>query len=189
VTDADERAPSAPPTERPGPRIDRPAIPAEYGIPSSTDGLLPWSHVEGRLHEARVIWIATSGPGGVPHARPVDALYVDGALWIGGSPETRWVRDLEANPRASVHLGSGMDVVILEGEVEHLANGAPTALAARLAAASNAKFPEYGLKPSDYEGPGVRAFRPRVAFAWTAFPEDVTRFRFDRPDAERGSDE
>jgi hypothetical protein len=40
-------------------------------------------------------------------------------------------------------------------------------------------FPEYGMKPSDYERGGVRAFRPRVAYAWKDFPKDVTRFRFE----------
>jgi len=167
-------------TTHPAPTVDRPRVPAGYGVPRNTRGLLPWSHVESRLTEARVYWVATTGPEGRPRVRPVDGLYVDGSIYIGGSPETRWIRDLEANPNVAVHLDGGYDVVIVEGVVEHLEGGADPELARQLAAASNAKFPEYGMTPSHYEGPGVRAIRPRLALAWKAFPKDVTRFRFDR---------
>jgi hypothetical protein len=165
-------------SQNPKPSADRPRIPAGYGVPNHDQGLVPWSHVEERLNEARVYWVATSGPGGEPRVRPVDGIYLDGLIYIGGSPETRWVRDLEANPRASIHLDGVDDVVIIEGEVEVLATGADADLAGRLAAASNAKFPEYKMKPADYRRPGVRRLRPRRAFAWRAFPRDVTRFTF-----------
>ena len=166
-----------PATENHAPTADRPRMPSEYGVPKSRSGLLDWSHVERRLTEARVYWVATIAPGGRPHVRPLDGLYVEGRLYVGGSPETRWVRNLEGNPEASVNLDAAPDVVILEGVFER--PRPDPGLAARLAAASNAKYPEYGMKPSDYEGPGVLAFRPRVAFAWAAFPKDVTRFRFE----------
>ena len=159
------------------PTVDRPRIPKGYGIPKDTKGLLPWSHVEQRLTDAKVFWLATIGPGGRPYVRPVDGLYVDGLIYVGGSPETRWVRNLEANPEASINLDGGYDVVILEGTVESQAPDHE--LAERLAVASNEKYPEYGMKPSNYEGPGVRAFRARVAYAWKSFPKDVTRFRFE----------
>jgi hypothetical protein len=163
----------------PEPNADRPRFPKGYGVPTTTKGLRPWTDVEARLREARVYWIATSGPGGRPHVRPVDGLWLDGRLYVGGSPETRWIRDLEVNAQTSVHLDGVDDVVILEGETVHHEDGVEPALAARLAEASNAKYPEYGMKQSDYEGPGVRAFRPKVGFAWAAFPKDVTRYRFE----------
>jgi general stress protein 26 len=159
------------------PTADRPQVPDGYGVPRHTKGLLPWAHVEQRLTETKVYWIATIGPGGRPQIRPVDGLYVGGKVYVGGSPETRWVRNLEANPEATIHLDGVDDVVILEGVVE--SETPDQELAERLAAASNAKFPEYGMKPADYMGPGVRAFRARVAYAWKAFPKDVTRFRFE----------
>jgi hypothetical protein len=164
----------------PTPTADRPSIPKEYGIPRSTSGLLDWSHVDQRLTEATVYWLATSGPGGVPRVRPVDGLWVDGVLYVGGSPATRWARDLEANPRVAVHLDDGTDVAILEGEAELLEHGVGPELAVRLAEISNAKYPQYGMTPESYAGPGPYAIRPRKAFAWTSFPADVTRFRFDR---------
>lgn len=161
------------------PTADRPRIPSEYGIPISTDGLLPWSHLDRRLGEATVYWLATSGPGGVPRVRPVDGLWHDGVLYVGGSPETRWIRDLIANPQASIHLDGGSDVAILEGEVEILEHGVDRPLAETLTALSNAKYPQYGMTVDAYaQGPGPIAFRPARAFGWTSFPADVTRYSF-----------
>jgi pyridoxamine 5'-phosphate oxidase-like protein len=164
------------------PRADRPRMPTEYGVPRKGGDLLPWSHVEQRLAEATVYWISTSGPGGKARVRPLDGIYVDGTLYVGGSPETRWARDLMANPHVAVHLDGGMEAVILEGEAELLEAGVESELAERLAAASNAKYPQYGMTADNYRGPGPFAIRPRFALAWTSFPKDVTRFRFDEPD-------
>ncbi len=106
--------------ERATPRVDRPRMPKEYGVPKSGGALVPWSHVEQRLAEATVYWMSTSGPGGKPRVRPLDGIYLDGVLYVGGSPETRWARDIAANPQVAVHLDGGMDAVILEGEAELL---------------------------------------------------------------------
>ncbi len=95
------------------PTADRPAIPREYGSSTSSEGLLEWELIERRLTDARMYWIATSGPSGRPRVRPVDGIYLDGTIWVGGSPETRWIRDLKANAQVSVHL-DGPDVVIVE---------------------------------------------------------------------------
>lgn len=161
----------------PAPVADRPVIPREYGAPTSTKGLKPWPDVAERLRTARVYWIATCGPGGVPRVRPIDGLYLDGVVYLGGSPEARWVRDLEANPRATVHLDGGYDVVILEGSVERV-DPVPRDLAERLAAASAEKYPEYGITAESYETQLPFALRPVRGFAWSAFPRDVTRYRF-----------
>lgn len=168
----------ATPATTPAPLAERPRMPAGYGVPTTTTGLLAWSHVERRLAEATVYWLATSGPGGRPRVRPVDGLYLDGTLYVGGSPETRWARDLEANSQVAIHLDDGSDVVILEGTAELLETGVGPELAVRLAALSNEKYPQYGVTPADYAGPGPYAIRPSVVFGWTSFPKDVTRFRF-----------
>ena len=162
------------------PTADRPKIPPEYAIPKSTKGLLAWSHLDERLRAATVYWIATSGPGGVPRVRPLDGLWHEGVLYVGGSPMTRWARDIAENPHVSVHLDDGSDAVILEGEAELLEHGVDEDLAVALANLSNEKYPMYGMTPESYRGPGPFAIRPRLALGWTSFPKDATRFRFDR---------
>src|SRR5262245_38934251 len=106
-------------------------------------------------------------------------MYVDGVIYVGGSEETRWIRDVVENPQVSVHLDGVVDVVIIEGEAEVL-QGTSDELAQRLAAASNAKFPEYGMTADSFRGPGPVAIRLRKVVAWTDFTRDPTRFRFDR---------
>jgi nitroimidazol reductase NimA-like FMN-containing flavoprotein (pyridoxamine 5'-phosphate oxidase superfamily) len=162
----------------PAPRVDRPEIPAEYGVAKAT-GHVEWAHVEERLDAARVYWIATVGPGGRPRVRPVDGMYVDGVIYVGGSPETRWVRDVAANPAVSIHLDTlEGDVVIVEGDAAVLEHNSDE-FAERMAAVSNAKFPEYGMTAASFRGPGPIAITPRKVIAWTNFMKDPTRFRFD----------
>jgi hypothetical protein len=80
-----------------------------------------------------------------------------------------------------VHLESGDEVVILEGEAS--AVGKPErALAERLAAAFTAKYGatkyEYRPPPEQWDDGGLWSTRPRVAFGWSDFPADTTRWRF-----------
>jgi Pyridoxamine 5'-phosphate oxidase len=149
-------------------------FPAAYGAPGGPESLLPWSHVEERMRRASNYWIVTVGPD----ARPVDGVWVDGALCFGGAPETRWVRNLMANPSISVHLSSEAEAIILEGAAEYVSEPSH-ALAAPAMAASREKYPQY------YSGPETPfrpfwALRPATAFAWTleGFPRGATRWRF-----------
>ena len=160
-----------------GPRVDRPAIPAEYGI-TRAHGHVDWHHVEERLEADRVYWIATVGPGGRPRVRPIDGLYLDRMIWVGGSPETRWVQEVAVNPHVTVHLDGIGDVVIVDGEAEQLTRMSRT-MAARLAAASNAKYPEYRMTAAFYERNGAIAIRIRKVVSWTDISRDPTRFAFD----------
>lgn len=161
-------------THAAGPVASRPRMPAEYGIPKGNKGLLPWSHVDERMRQAKYYWICTVSPAGQPHATPVDGLWLDGQLFFGGSPKTLRSRHLAANPAVSVHLENGWDVVILEGEA-HLGK-ADHDTAVRLAAASNEKY-GYGMTAEQYETSEVHIFRPRLALAWKQFPQDVTRWK------------
>jgi hypothetical protein len=70
-------------------------------------------------------------------------------------------------------------VIIVEGDAEVL----PTVdadLAARLAVASKAKFPEYGVTAGLYRKRGAIQIAPRKVLAWTHIARDPTRFRFSR---------
>ena len=157
------------------PIVSRPKIPTEYGIPKNNKGLLPWSHVTDRLSQALHYWICTVGPDRRPHVTPVDGVWLNDRLYIGGSPQTRRHRNLIANPAVSVHLDSSDDVVILQGEAQ--LQTPDHELAVQLSKASAAKY-GYAPKPEDYETSGVHVFRPHTVFAWKQFPKDVTRWQF-----------
>ena len=132
-------------------------FPAAYGTPGGADSLLPWSYVEQRLRAALNYWITTVGPNARPHARPVDGVWVGGALCFGGSPETRWGRNLMANPSISVHLSGEAEAIILEGTAEYVTD-ASDPLVALFTAASKEKYPQWTLE---------------------GFPRGATRWRFD----------
>lgn len=158
------------------PKVSRPQIPAEYGVPKHNKGLLPWSHVSERMTEARVYWITTVDSSCRPHATPVDGLWLDDRLYFGGSQETRRYRNLAKNPEVCVHLESGNDVVILYGEVRELSSE-DRALALHMAEASNEKY-GYGPKAEDTLAGGTFAFTPRKVIAWKTLFKDATRWEF-----------
>jgi hypothetical protein len=162
------------------PKASRPDWPKSYGIPKVKKGLLPWHHAEERLEKAINYWVCTVRRDGRPHAVPVWGMWVDGAFYYGGGPDTQHMRNVAANPNVSVHLESGGDVVIVEG-VARVSGAIVRDLAERLAAASNAKYATMGHKATadEYENGGFVTVAPRLVLAWMSFPKDVTRWRFE----------
>jgi hypothetical protein len=111
---------------------------------------------------------------------PAWAVWLDGVLYFEGSPETRRARNLAANPELVVHLESGDEVVILEGPTRPAGRPA-RALAERLAAAFTAKYAQshdYRPAPDQWDEGGLWELHPRVAFGWTEFPKNVTKWTF-----------
>jgi hypothetical protein len=153
-------------------------MPDGYGVPTTDEGLLEWSWAVERLEQAKNYWFSTTRPDGRPHAIPSWGVWIDGALYFDGSPETRRMRNLATNPAITIHLESGDEVVILEGEARD--TGKPDqAFANRLAAALAAKYgPKYEPGPDTWDQGGLYVMRPRRAFGWTEFPTTVTRWRF-----------
>ena len=159
-----------------GPIVSRPVLPQGYGIPKDKKGLLPWSYVSERMAKARHYWICTVTPDRRPHATPLDGLWLEDRLYFGGSPQTRWARNLAANPAVNVHLESATELLILRGNAYPL-QGPERSLTMTLSKASNEKY-GYGQKPEDYERGGVYVFQPRLVIAWEEFPKDATRWQF-----------
>jgi general stress protein 26 len=161
------------------PAAGRPRLPPQYGVPAVADGMLPWSWVEQRLEAAKNYWVATVGPDGAPHSRPIDGVWVDGALCFGGSPETRWVRNLHEDTRMSVHLPHDDEVVVLEGRAEFV-DDPEHPLAESSARATRTKYPQYFDASDDPPFRPFWAMRPETVYAWTLsdFPRDMTRWRF-----------
>jgi nitroimidazol reductase NimA-like FMN-containing flavoprotein (pyridoxamine 5'-phosphate oxidase superfamily) len=162
------------------PQSSRPLMPEGYGVPETDEGLLDWSWATERLEQARNYWFSTVRPDGRPHAMPAWAVWIDGALYFEGSPLTRRARNLAANASIVVHLESGDEVVILEGEARD-ATRPNRALAERLAEAFSAKYAEthdYRPAPDQWDRGGLWVLRPSVAFGWSEFPSTTTRWRF-----------
>ena len=153
-------------------------FPDEYGE-RTPDDLIPWSYVEEKLRSALNYWLATVSSEGRPHVRPVDGVWVEGALCFGGSPETRWVRNLQANAATSVNLSSEAEAIILEGDVELITDaGHPLAVAST--PAQKEKYPQYAELGLLDEFHPFWALRPRRAYAWSleGFPKRATRWTF-----------
>ena len=162
-----------------GPKVSRPKFPDGYGIPKDTKGVLPWSWVDERMAKAQNYWVSTTRPDGRPHVRPVDGVWVEGALCFGGAPTSRWMRNLDANPAITVHLGGETEVLILEGTAERVADPKHP-LVAPSQKASREKYP-------GYFGGGEMPFapfwmlRPSMAYAWAmeSFPKSATRWKVE----------
>jgi hypothetical protein len=162
--------------EAPKVLISRPRMPKEYGLPKDKKGLLPWSYVVRRMSKAQHYWTCTVTPDQRPHATPVDGLWLEDKLYFGGSPETRWQRNLESNPAMQVHLESTTELLILRGEAKPLKTPAKE-LTVTLSKASKEKY-GYTPSPKQYAEGGVYVFQAQVVLAWKQFPKDATRWQF-----------
>ena len=160
------------------PTVDRPGIPRDYGVAKGPKGMLAWEAVEEQLAAAKLFWIVTSSSGGRPRVRPVDGTWFEGSIYVGGSPETAWVRVLLANPSVNVHLDSTDGIVIVDGVAESGGGGISGDKAERLADLLGERFPYGRPKAEDFAARGSIAIRHLFILAWRDFAKDPTRFRF-----------
>lgn len=169
------------PTE---PTPGRPHMPPGYINPEMVGAMLPWSAARMRWERAKVYWICSVRPDGRPHISPVWGVWVDDMLFFDGSPETRRMRNIAANPHIAVHLDSGPDgneAFMIEGRA-HAVQQPERALTERLAAAYRAKYAAdgYAPEPTQWDEGGLYAMQPHVALGWTSFLKDPTRWQFNR---------
>jgi PPOX class probable F420-dependent enzyme len=157
------------------PETSRPRFPDVYGIHEEADGLLDWRWAAERLAQARNYWVSTTRPDGRPHPVPVWGLWHEDAFYFSSAPTSRKARNLEANPAVVVHLESGDEVVVLEGQARRETD---EALLRRLSADYTSK---YGFEVTfTAQGRGLLVVQPQVAYAWREqdFPASATRFSF-----------
>lgn len=150
-------------------------MPSEYGI--GRDGrapgeLLPWSRVEEWLANSRNYWICTTRSDGRPHAKPVWGVWMEEMVVFSTAPASVTGRNLSRDPRLVVHLESGDEVAILEGEARPLDQGLFEAFA-------DAYDAKYDYRPQS-SGPLPWALAPAKAMSWTEadFPSTATRWSF-----------
>jgi hypothetical protein len=146
-------------------------FPADYGIRAVPGEKLPWERVEGWLVASRNYWICTTRPDGRPHAKPVWGVWLDEAVMWGTSPESVSARNLAANPAVCVHLESGDEAAILEGE---FALEEDPGLIGRFIAAYKDKYDH------QLDVPAAFALRPRTCLSWLEadYPTTATRWVF-----------
>ena len=147
-------------------------LPTAYGAPSNTP-LLSWSSVVERLQRAEHYWLSTADRNAVPISRPLDGVWLDGVLYFGGDPTTRWRQNLEENPRASLFLNDAIDPVILEGSV--VVQSLDSEHADLVAKSTQAK---YGWGSVEQFRNESCVFTPLQAIAWIGLFQRATRFRF-----------
>ena len=160
----------------PNPR--RPIVPAGYGISTEPPADADWSAVAAKIAASRNYWIASTRDDGRPHAMPVWGVVVDGALYFGTDPKSVKGCNLAARPAAVVHLESGDDVVVLEGDVLPVTD---RAILARYADAYDAK---YNFRPDPSEPNAITlTLRPSVCHTWieSDFPNTAIRWTFPEP--------
>lgn len=162
------------------PKASRPFFPKDYGVNNSPDGLLDWAHVNDRMSKALNYWVSSVRPDGQPHAVPVWGVWLDNVFYFDGGPTTRHARNIKENPSINVHLESGDQVVILEGQC-HLDPNLSDVLLRRIADIYAEKYADKGYKPdpSNWKGVGIFVLTPRSVIAWTNFAVDPTKWRFE----------
>ena len=152
----------------------RPGFGELYGIHAAPEGLLDWSWAVERLAASRNYWIGTADEDGRPRAMPVWGVWIDDSIVFGTSPRSRKARNLERDPRVVVHLESGDEAVILEGEIEGIEVTGEIA---------DAFYAKYDWRPdvTGADSDGLYRLRPQRAQAWleSAYPKTATRFDFD----------
>lgn len=161
------------PRERPRPT--KPRWPESYGLSKDAGPHVDWGDAVLRLSAARNYWVGSTGSDRRPYVAPVWGIWLDGVFCFSTAVTSRKGRNLRSNPAIAIHLESGDDVLILQGDVEAVTDASTFA---RYAQAYKAKYgwrPEFG-KP----GQVTYAVRPRAAFTWRErdFPTTATRWVF-----------
>jgi len=130
--------------------------------------------VSERLTASRNYWVHTTRLDGRPHVKPVWGLWFEERFYFSTNPRSVAAKNLSVNNQVAVHLESGDDVVILQGQAEPVAD---QSLLSRLDEAYFSKF-SYHLVS---EGSGiVFTLHHKVVFAWLEreFTGSATRYTF-----------
>lgn len=76
---------------------------------------LSWQEVRQRFDAERWYWMATAGPDGRPHVRPVLAVWMDDKVYSTTSPGARKGRNLQARPECSIAARAPAIDIVVEG--------------------------------------------------------------------------
>ncbi|MFX0090991.1 MAG: pyridoxamine 5'-phosphate oxidase family protein [Candidatus Hodarchaeota archaeon] len=157
--------------------IPKPTIPKSiegYNLPQVDENLLKWEFVVKQMKSAKYYWIITSDPLNVPHSVPVWGIWYEDRVFVGGSPKTKWVRNLKVNPNVSVHLPSPTKVCMIEGKAVMLAADALDDETWDLLDS------DYKAKYQQFHGSPYICVEPRKVLAWDSEILDrMTKWTFE----------
>ncbi len=155
----------------------RPLISEAYGISKDDEGLLDWSVVDEALRKASSYWLATSSTDGRPHVTPIWGAWTSGHLYVEGGSDTRWAKNLAANPRIAVGVDSDGFHISVNGSVDVIHPGIDVFSDIALG---------YGSKYDYQPQPGGAFYRvtpgtilAHVMATVADFAGSFTRFRFE----------
>lgn len=127
--------------------------------------------IEGELRDEIVVWLTTVSPEVQPQSVPVWFAWQDGAFLIFSQPGKPKLRNLEANPRVSLHFRgtrTGGDVVTIEGEARRAEDHPPADQVAPYVEKYAAEIEKLGWTPqsfaADYSEPVL--IRPTRVLTW-----------------------
>src|ERR1700728_3734397 len=84
------------------------------GVEQGTEPL-PWEEVRQRFSAERMYWLATTGPGNRPQARPVLAVWLGDKVYSTTSPGSAKGRNLRLHPECSLAGRSTAIDIVVEG--------------------------------------------------------------------------
>lgn len=164
-----------------------PASEGQEALDAGTVMRTSWERGLAGLEQAGTFWVATVSSDGRPHAVPVLAVVVDGAVHFCASERSKKARNLARDPRCVITASSdGLDLVV-EGEAVDVDEEEA------LRRVANAYASKYGWQPEVRDGglwadgaptAGPPPYRVRKVVAEQAFglPTDnsvvPTRWRF-----------
>jgi hypothetical protein len=116
------------------------------GWPPAGKPAAPWDEARKALVAGDSFWLSTVRPDGRPHAVPVLAVWVDGALHFVAGAATRKARNLAQDPRCVITTTSlGIDVMV-EGSVTQVLDDT------RLQEVADAYATKYNWRPAARDG-------------------------------------
>ena len=142
------------------------------------DGLL-WKEVAERLGSARICWVHTTSPSGIPNATPLWCIELQEVLYFYTHSGTVKARNLERNPLVAVHLESGSNVLIVQGSLIYMGHPAQHPDVVEL---FDKKYDQPEDRPflplADPIFDVLYSLEPQRAVAWTLPDSDATRRRW-----------
>ena len=149
-----------------------------YGINQTKEALLDWSWVSQELNKSKNYWICSTRPDARPHAAPVWGVVIEDIIYFGTDKKSVKTRNLQANPQVVVHLESGDDCVIIEGEVIEVTD---IEILEKMAALYPTKYPSFKPTAEELQANMNYAVKPKLVLAWKEndFPNTATRWLFD----------